>query len=150
MWPTLCPSLVIYSWLFPIGGSVCSHLLTLVPSSRIFLPWRWWQYVPPKHRLTQDLHSAKSQKTFFNEHGSNELRPLPNWKILWTLSWRITFCNNKEFILGIYCVNTDFTFSLDSERSRRYSVEHEWFLWVALNEQSYILHVAVAGRVGCS
>jgi hypothetical protein len=29
---------LLYSWLFPTGGSVCSHLLTLVPRSRIFLP----------------------------------------------------------------------------------------------------------------
>jgi hypothetical protein len=42
------------------------HLLTLVPRSRIFLPWRWRRYVPPKRRLTQDLHSATSHKmTFF-------------------------------------------------------------------------------------
>jgi hypothetical protein len=35
-------------------------------SSRIFLPWRWRRYVPPKRRLTQDLHSATSQNmTFF-------------------------------------------------------------------------------------
>jgi hypothetical protein len=34
---------------------VCSHLLTLVPRSRIFLPWRW----------RQDLHCATSQKTAF-------------------------------------------------------------------------------------
>jgi hypothetical protein len=40
----------------------CSYLLTLVPCLRIFLPWRWRQYVPPKHRLTQDRHDATSQK----------------------------------------------------------------------------------------
>jgi hypothetical protein len=49
----------------PTGGSVCSHLLTLVPRSRIFLPWRWRRYVLPKRRLTQDLHSATPQKTTF-------------------------------------------------------------------------------------
>jgi hypothetical protein len=43
----------------------CSHLLTLVPLSRIYLPWRWRRYVPPKHRLTQDLHGATSQKMAF-------------------------------------------------------------------------------------
>jgi hypothetical protein len=59
------PSLFLYSWLFLTGGSVCSHLLTLVHRSRIFLPWRWRRYVPPKRRLTQDLHSATSQKTTF-------------------------------------------------------------------------------------
>jgi hypothetical protein len=64
-WPTLPLSLLLYSWLFPTGGSVCSHLLTLGPRSRIFLPWRWGRYVPPNRRLTQDLHSATSQKTTF-------------------------------------------------------------------------------------
>jgi hypothetical protein len=62
---TLPLSLFLYSWLFPTGGSVCSHLLTLVHRSRIFLPWRWRRYVPPKRRLTQDLHSATSKKTAF-------------------------------------------------------------------------------------
>jgi hypothetical protein len=46
-------------------GPVCSHLLTLVPRSRIFLPWRWRQYVPPKRRFTQYPHGATSQKTAF-------------------------------------------------------------------------------------
>jgi hypothetical protein len=44
---------------------VCSHLLTLAPGSRIFLPWRWRRYVPPKRRFTQDLHGATSKKTAF-------------------------------------------------------------------------------------
>jgi hypothetical protein len=43
----------------------CIHLLTLVLRSRIFLPWRWRRYVPPKRRFTQDLHGATSQKTAF-------------------------------------------------------------------------------------
>jgi hypothetical protein len=46
-------------------SAVCSHLLTLVPRSRIFLPWRWRRYIPPKRRFTQDLHDATSQKTAF-------------------------------------------------------------------------------------
>jgi hypothetical protein len=33
-----------------------SHLLTLVPRSRIFLPWRWRRYVPVKCRFIQELH----------------------------------------------------------------------------------------------
>jgi hypothetical protein len=45
---------------------VCSHLLTLVPRSHIFLPWRWRRFVPPIRRLPQDLPRATSQKmTFF-------------------------------------------------------------------------------------
>jgi hypothetical protein len=43
----------------------CSHLLTLVPRSWIFPPWRWRWCVPPKRRFTQDLHGATSQKTTF-------------------------------------------------------------------------------------
>jgi hypothetical protein len=43
----------------------CSNLLTLVPRSRIFLPWRWRRYVPPKRRLTKYLHGTTSQKTAF-------------------------------------------------------------------------------------
>jgi hypothetical protein len=62
---TLPSSLFLYSWLFLTGGSACSHLLTLVHRSRIFLPWRWRRHVPPKRRFTQDLHSATSQKTTF-------------------------------------------------------------------------------------
>jgi hypothetical protein len=62
---TLPLSLLLYSWLFLTGGSVCSHLLTLVYRLRIFLTWRWRRYVPPKRRLMQDLHSATSQKTTF-------------------------------------------------------------------------------------
>jgi hypothetical protein len=64
LWPTLplslSLSLFLYIWLFPTGGSVCSQLLTLVARSRIFLPRRWKLHVPPKRRLTQDLHSATS------------------------------------------------------------------------------------------
>jgi hypothetical protein len=37
-----------------IPREVCSHLLTLVPRSPIFLPWRWRRYVPPKRRFEQD------------------------------------------------------------------------------------------------
>jgi hypothetical protein len=43
----------------------CSHLLTLVPRTQIFLPWRWKRYVPPKRWFTQNLHGATSQKTAF-------------------------------------------------------------------------------------
>jgi hypothetical protein len=62
---SLPPSLFLYSWVFSTGDSVCSHLLTLVPRSQIFLPWRWWRYVPPKRRFTQDLHGATFQKIVF-------------------------------------------------------------------------------------
>jgi hypothetical protein len=41
----------------------CRHQLTLVPLSRIFLPWRRRWYVPPKRQFTKDLHGATSQKT---------------------------------------------------------------------------------------
>jgi hypothetical protein len=65
MWPTLPLFLFLYTWVFSTGGSVCSHLLTLVPRSRIFLPWRWRRYVPPKCRFKQDLHGVTSQRTAF-------------------------------------------------------------------------------------
>jgi hypothetical protein len=58
-------------WRIPSSGMrrsvdlVLTDVLTLVPRSRIILPWRWRQYVPPKRRLTQDLHGAISQKTAF-------------------------------------------------------------------------------------
>jgi hypothetical protein len=42
-----------------------SHLLTLVPRSRSFPPWRWRRYINPKRQFTQDLHGATSQKTTF-------------------------------------------------------------------------------------
>jgi hypothetical protein len=72
MWRCVYPGLTDVSEeciasIIRIGNSAadCSHMLTLVPRSRIFIPWRWRQYVPPKHRLTQDLHDATSQKTTF-------------------------------------------------------------------------------------
>jgi hypothetical protein len=43
----------------------CVNQQTLVPRSRIFMPWGWRPYVPPKRRLTQYLHGAPSQKTTF-------------------------------------------------------------------------------------
>jgi hypothetical protein len=46
------------------GVADCSQL-TLVPRSRIFLPWRWRRYVLPKRRFTQYLHGATSKKTAF-------------------------------------------------------------------------------------
>jgi hypothetical protein len=61
----LSPPLFLYSWVFSTDGSVCSHLLSLVPHLRIFLPCRWRRYVPPKRRFTQYLHGATSQKTAF-------------------------------------------------------------------------------------
>jgi hypothetical protein len=54
--------------------SCVSHLLTLVPRSLIFLPWRWRRYVPPKRRFTQYLYGATSQKTaFFNFSQSHQV-----------------------------------------------------------------------------
>jgi hypothetical protein len=47
------------------NSAVCSHLLTLVPRSLIFVPRRWRRFVPPKRRFTQDVHGATSQKTAF-------------------------------------------------------------------------------------
>jgi hypothetical protein len=44
----------------------CSHLLTLVPRSRIFLLWRGGRCVYPKRRFTEELRRATSQKTAFS------------------------------------------------------------------------------------
>jgi hypothetical protein len=66
----------IYSSSCTVHGKVCSHLLTLVPRSRIFLPWRWRRYVPSKRRLAQDTHSATSQKTYFNRRTKKSTKHL--------------------------------------------------------------------------
>jgi hypothetical protein len=50
---------------FQLVAQSASHLLMLVPCSRIFLPWRWRRHVPPKHWFTQDLHGATFQKAAF-------------------------------------------------------------------------------------
>jgi hypothetical protein len=52
-------------WTDVLEAALCSHLLTLVPRSRIFLPWRWRWYDPLKHQFTQDLHGATSLKMAF-------------------------------------------------------------------------------------
>jgi hypothetical protein len=41
--------------------------------SQSFLPWRWRQYIPPKHRFIQDVHGAASQKTAWIDIDSTEL-----------------------------------------------------------------------------
>jgi hypothetical protein len=42
-----------------------SYVFTLVPRSRIFLPWRWRRYIFPKRQYTQELQGATSQETAF-------------------------------------------------------------------------------------
>jgi hypothetical protein len=64
----------------PAWAGVCSNLNIPVPRSRIFVPWRWKRYVPPKRRFTQDLHNATPQKTAFVIHS------LPH-----TSSWRSAY-----------------------------------------------------------
>jgi hypothetical protein len=61
---------------FRLVTQVCSHLLTLGPCWRIFLPRRWRRYVPPKRRFTQYLHGVTSQKTEFFTHATCFLKPL--------------------------------------------------------------------------
>jgi hypothetical protein len=56
------------TWRMPSSGMWRSvylvwWLLTPVPRSRISLPWRWRQYIPPKRRFTQHLPGATSQNT---------------------------------------------------------------------------------------
>jgi hypothetical protein len=63
IWTFLCLQLGL------LDCTVCLQLLTLVRSRissfPLLLPWRWRRYVPPKRRLTQYVHGAKSQKTAF-------------------------------------------------------------------------------------
>jgi hypothetical protein len=71
----------------------CSHLLTLVSRSRIFLPWIWRRYISPKRRFTQDLHGATSQKMAFFSNKSHCHLMIRNLKI-WTDIFQYT--NNQS------------------------------------------------------
>jgi hypothetical protein len=73
------------SCVFSTGGSVCRHLLTLLPRSGIF-SWRWRRYVPTKRRLTQDLQGATSQKTALWNIHKFVMKDTPGSSIL---LWRI-------------------------------------------------------------
>jgi hypothetical protein len=53
------------TYLLHLQSAVCSHLLSLILRSRIFLPWKWRRYVLPKRLFTQDRHGATSQKMVF-------------------------------------------------------------------------------------
>jgi hypothetical protein len=70
------PQIICKIWGFYGGDSVCSHLLTLVPCLRIFLPWRWRQYVPPKCQFTQDLHIPEYGIPQIICLGSNTIYPI--------------------------------------------------------------------------
>jgi hypothetical protein len=62
---------------------------TLVPRSRIFIPWRWRRYVPPKHLFIQDLHDATSQKTtFFFNHGIDSAHYETRCKLKWIILYQ--------------------------------------------------------------
>jgi hypothetical protein len=59
-----CTSCV--SWRSIFGGRKTRERGTSVSKwLQISLPWKWRRYIPPKHRFTQDLHSAASQKMAF-------------------------------------------------------------------------------------
>jgi hypothetical protein len=58
----------------------------VVHRSWIFLPLRWRRHFPPKRRLTQDLHSATSQKTFFISFGCDHISSKSNF---WTRNYKI-------------------------------------------------------------
>jgi hypothetical protein len=60
--PSLC-SYIPIAGCFRLVAQSASHLLTLVPRSRIFLLSRWKRPVPPKRRFTQELHGSASQKS---------------------------------------------------------------------------------------
>jgi hypothetical protein len=69
-------------WVFLTGGTVCSHMHTLVPRSRIFLPWKWRRHVPLKRRFTQHLHGTTSQKTAFFTVTAVKTSDLTKWMLL--------------------------------------------------------------------
>jgi hypothetical protein len=56
------PPLFLNSWCFQLVAQSASHMLTLVPCSWIFLPWRWRWHVPPKRLF---IHGVTSKKTAF-------------------------------------------------------------------------------------
>jgi hypothetical protein len=91
-WPTLPPFMSLYSWLLSTGSSVCSHLLTLVPHSRICLPWRWRRYVPPKCLFTQELRGAISQK----RHSSWKLQFSKQGPFTKATTWTWNFLENNS------------------------------------------------------
>jgi hypothetical protein len=88
-----------FGWIYRLHlqGIKISHLLTLVPPSRIFLPWRWRRYIPPKYRFTQDLHGATSQKTAFFIRASIGTRTHdPNYG-----RWRYVFRASESMVTVI-------------------------------------------------
>jgi hypothetical protein len=44
----------------------CSQLLTLVSSSRIFLPWKWRWYFPPKRQFTQIYTATHPRRRYYS------------------------------------------------------------------------------------
>jgi hypothetical protein len=81
LWPTLPPSfppsLFLYSCVFSTGGSVCSHLLRLVPRSRIILPWIWRRHVP-----TETSVHTRSTRSHIREDGII--------KVLYKIKYQVT------------------------------------------------------------
>jgi hypothetical protein len=68
---------------------ICSHLLTLVPRWRIYLPWSWRLYLPPKCRLRQKPRDVTSQKTtffIFTAVKTSNLTRYPEWRFSWSTS----------------------------------------------------------------
>jgi hypothetical protein len=50
------------------------NLLTLVPRSRIFLPWRWRRYVPTKRRFTRSARCHISEDGILHSHRRENLK----------------------------------------------------------------------------
>jgi hypothetical protein len=71
--PTDSLPLFLHSWAFDWWLSA-THLLTLFPRSRVFLPRKLRPYVPTNRRFTQDLRGATSQKTAFFSHRCENLK----------------------------------------------------------------------------
>jgi hypothetical protein len=78
-------------WNESVWAEFCCHLFTLVPRSRIFLPWRWRRHVPPKSRFTQDVLGVTSQDGILHSHRCENLKSriwIHYIAVHWVMAWR--------------------------------------------------------------
>jgi hypothetical protein len=96
------------------------YLLTLVLRSRIFLPWRWRRYDPPKRRFNRLLlHGATPQKTAFFIVTAVKTSNLTKWN--YSSTWPKTHETSRkphelEWKNVIFC--------------RKLTKEWSWNLWL--------------------
>jgi hypothetical protein len=121
-----------------------SHLLTLVPRSRIFLLWRWRRYIPPNHRC----ENLKSYIVFlYVEATHRHIRRLEKpWRWRWYVPPNHRSENLKSYIVFLYVDATH-------RHIRRLETPWRWRRYVPPNHRcenlkSYIvfLHVEATHR----